>query len=815
MTFLQFYFEDLFDSDFRLPKFKLFHPNFFKVKNNMKRKLLALAQSTKRKEEKVACTMVLLSHMNLRKWQSIPCDAKVLDLTTLLCTNSLSENGQLQEHGSSFNFYQTHNVKSMFQCQGGSFISSKLLCDQEADCPRGDDEISCTCSDSHNQSASCNKLFSGLSCTCSTLYKIKPGKRCIFPLPGDASLSAKIPQSQTIQFKCFDKAVKCRYILDEASGNLKHCSTGMHLEDCSKYNCEEKYAFKCAHYYCIPWRYVCNGRFDCPWEYDEQNCEARFKPGLYKCHSSALHIHPMDICNFQRDCPNGDDEELCYLHDRLCPSCCICLGFVLRCTCIPTGRQQSTVTKGTFLFLRQSNILQVNSSSLRYFCNLELLDLRENHLEVVLFDSERTILNKSLHTIHLSVNCIGQLFQNFLIQFQHLKNIFMSFNLISDIECGSFQGKSEAKIVDLSFNALQNLKECTLAGFQNLNFLNLSQNDIHSLEPGTSLANIVLDLSSSSFVVCCVAEHLSCNKKPPWPYSCNNLIGNVGLKVTLWTVGVTASFLNVASVVRSIVNLLTAKQESYSLLLLSVSASDLTFAFVLIAIASTDSYFGDKYILQNFVWRKHIFCHTIGALVLFSLLLNIQSLVAVAVVRYSVVSSPIDSKCKECAVTGKVVLSSALSAFVFSAGSATFAVLMDPNKQQSTGTCLMIGQSDAYLPSTIVLVLFESIASIAIPVAYFLLIKNLQKSRKAWMSSAHHNKRTRTSSTKVIIAGLTNLLCWLPSIVIFTITLTVTQYNAQLVLYTLVTAMPINSLLNPIILNVKCRCGKTHPDGQK
>ena len=61
--------------------------------------------------------------------------------------------------------------------------------------------------------------------------------------------------------KCFDIHEICLYKLDQ----LKHlypCRTGSHIKECSQFECAQH--FKCPGYYCIPWGYVCDGKWGLP-----------------------------------------------------------------------------------------------------------------------------------------------------------------------------------------------------------------------------------------------------------------------------------------------------------------------------------------------------------------------------------------------------------------------------------------------------------------------------------------------------------------------------------------------------------------------
>ena len=66
--------------------------------------------------------------------------------------------------------------------------------------------------------------------------------------------------------RCYKITDTCVYILSQYN-ILIPCRNGAHLQICSNFECNMM--FKCSNAYCIPWSYVCNGKWDCPEGYDE------------------------------------------------------------------------------------------------------------------------------------------------------------------------------------------------------------------------------------------------------------------------------------------------------------------------------------------------------------------------------------------------------------------------------------------------------------------------------------------------------------------------------------------------------------------
>ena len=58
--------------------------------------------------------------------------------------------------------------------------------------------------------------------------------------------------------KCLNISEICTYKLNEYN-HLIACRTGEHLQNCTYFECN--LMFKCPGYHCIPWGYVCDGKW--------------------------------------------------------------------------------------------------------------------------------------------------------------------------------------------------------------------------------------------------------------------------------------------------------------------------------------------------------------------------------------------------------------------------------------------------------------------------------------------------------------------------------------------------------------------------
>ena len=214
---------------------------------------------------------------------------------------------------------------NMFYCKKGGYILTQYVCDEHKDCPNDNsDEDFCMCNkDSYNMKKNilCKKLKSSQNITkCTSNYYMDKKGICIknifdplhnetkmetsiasdtlswIHLSADKSISGALtsdidlgPKDKSIslafrkekhaipcnyhEMPCMDVDMTCFNITEiclyklSVRNELIPCNNGGHLENCLKFQCNM--LFKCSGYYCIPWIYVCDGKWDCPYGEDE------------------------------------------------------------------------------------------------------------------------------------------------------------------------------------------------------------------------------------------------------------------------------------------------------------------------------------------------------------------------------------------------------------------------------------------------------------------------------------------------------------------------------------------------------------------
>ncbi len=256
-------------------------------------------------------------------------------------------------------------------------------------------------------------------------------------------------------FACYFVFEICLFRLD-SSGHLLPCKKGEHLQQCEDYECNLE--FKCSHYYCIPWSYSCDRKWDCAFGADESEANScgrkRSCAMLFSCRNSHLCIHKMSICNHIEDCPVGDDEQMCLLHNTTCPSWWNCLTFPVVC-------HQELITPNELSVLSVFRVLYFNNITL----SLSSFDSFSSRINII--SIRHSLVPNLCKSLRKSSKVL-------LLDVQFSKNLEVSSNCIA--------GMVSILVIKLNDNNLKWICQYSFQSLPKLQFLNISNNLLHGVQ---------------------------------------------------------------------------------------------------------------------------------------------------------------------------------------------------------------------------------------------------------------------------------------------------------------------------------------------
>ena len=291
-------------------------------------KMFALQYIQPVSKKDVSCTLMMMENLAKPKWISVPCAAKILGDIVCVKENQVNKDKshgfyqKLQDFEVTLTLFQCTNgkiISSMWQCNGfkdcstgedekscSCLIKDKLSFDSHY-CRYNCKKPECICSELFFQSHTigCFQYKPLVTVNNRKTENSKIKTKVLFSCPNeslrldeelvndlipdcksnaDENILHKILKANyiynmthisskynTMQYRhCFEGHPKmyhlskeCIYTVDQ-KGILQTCRNGKHLQNCSNFNCEKYFKFKCPRYYCIPMGHICDGKIDCP-----------------------------------------------------------------------------------------------------------------------------------------------------------------------------------------------------------------------------------------------------------------------------------------------------------------------------------------------------------------------------------------------------------------------------------------------------------------------------------------------------------------------------------------------------------------------
>ncbi len=701
---------------------------------------------------------------------SYPCKSVVLENNKTVCSKLYFMGNDFTCHKYVVKEQNTKGLGSkiednVFHCDDGPQMDQSLKDDLVPDCPDAEDEPILQSVLKHNTQYMCTR-------------------------------PEEIPCLQGHPH-CFNFSDICVFKMN-SQNLLVPCRNGEHVLQCAEFECSMM--FKCSNSYCIPWKTVCNGKWDCNTGEDEdfgpvcsfvkEQCSQ-----MYKCKFALKTcIHIGNVCDGNVDCAHGDDEYLCQLKNMTCPQRCNCLAHAIACSFLPDAR---FLTFHVYQYIHLSNCPMPKSLTrefphafILHMTDFEIYQLCESdppeHLLMLSLVS-RSDVDKSL-----SANCFPT---------PKLISLDISNNKIVFVKPQSFANLYTLTLLNLSDNPLQSLPD-DLAAASSLKLFslkNVSLAEIHS----TTLDGFSVQLIEASDTrVCCVAPAQSnCTAAPPWFSSCSHVLPSTALKGLFTAVSVSIVVLNMMTVHMNVNS--EEAHGGYVMTAVTMSVTHMLCGVYLGFTWVTDQKYGAEFFAYEEVWRSGAVCFTSYCVILW-FILQTQSVSAfMSLSRLMVVAHPMDTKLKRI----RFVLKSLV--FVVAASllcSVTVTVVVKfVHRVLSFRLCFpFTDPAGATVTNILVWItsLSQTAAALAISVMHIQLVCKVLESQKVVKQSKSQSYSNTGLVVQLVVLTTSLYVCWVPAAGVYLSTLFVGRFPPELILWTVGGILPINSLINPCVLIV-------------
>ena len=776
------------------------------------------------------CFILVVSNPLKPSIHSISCSMKILDL--LLCVREKSKLKMLVIDKPAIQKTVNHNI---FKCKDGTYISMINVCDGRPDCPTiGNDEHNCTCKTKGlviNNSIFCSQICHPANCSCPRMYIQKVSGGCkifgeyssrsnhtfrthlkiqsnsdsqfltnLFPFTNKSLLQNHNYQCPTGMRnchsglkECYYQHELCKYSLNMPSGTLSTCTNGQHLENCEAFMCPS--SFKCPNSYCISYKYICNGKWDCWDGSDEINCISRSCTGLFKCRHTPVCIPLNLVCNYFKDCTFADDENFCLS----CSKGCTCLGMAILCHHI------------TF------NIPEVNYFS--RFLSITIIKSQLND-DIYFYSAIKISIYKTF---------VPELWQ--LIQpgnYEYLHSIDMTFDQMEEIKmCPSDSELINLKYLNLSNNIIYKISNNAFVSLITLHHLDLSNNRLNILQSETFhglyllkslklVGNLLNKVHFETFryiqvnfifignqALCCKsrdAKVMCTDKLSPTECKEISIIKVWGILVSLIILFING-LLSCHLVSKHLKRYNNKSNNIHKISTTALHLSGFCTGLYLLLITYLHYFNGIQYLGEYIFVDKSIICTLLYFISTFSLLLSCELTCLIALSRFFVILFP-----------NKIYLNPRETHIIIFCGIifnfCVFLLSYSKNENIQSSLCIIIATKGLSLSSKIVYLLMSItfiLTFIFTSVLYFLLFKTITHLNEELTKSFENHIKGHIYFSFLIKAGITVI-----SIGGYYITLSIVTFNlafyersiSDYFQYKLVFfILPINCIINPFLYN--------------
>ncbi len=533
-----------------------------------------------------------------------------------------------------------HVGGNTFRCQNGSYISITFVCDGENDCQEENplDETDCLCNTSalsgtekwtsifHNKLAFSCPQYQGSSIKFLQLFTAEPriiskGKQQSYMEGSVSSLvSVHHAASNALSFcldlsqipcekgflTCYNISDICSYTLDHKK-NIFPCQNGQHIISCTHFECNMM--FKCPLSFCIPFSYLCDGKWDCIYGYDEHNLTClNHKPciNLFKCRQSHTCLHVHNLCDNMMHCPFHDDELLCELKNVQCPHTCNCFALAIMCTNVPylvTPMWQKLPYHAVFIVGSESSFTKTFVTGFHMFAFLMLINNNLTSFCDMQLPLEYSVL------IDLSFNRIQKISAHCFSNLKTLHLVKLNNNELSFLESFAFTNLTAVKAINLSNNYISIFNFFSMYCVLNLHISILSNNSKLSLANyQTQYLQTNLLVVQGTHLCCLVKSHTTCLAETLW--SCSGLLSD---PVAQKFIPACASIVIGLSFALYLLQKFSTKDsKAYRIIVKAIIFQGIEASFILFVLSITHFRYGDTFANAETKWRCSVLCSIVS-----------------------------------------------------------------------------------------------------------------------------------------------------------------------------------------------------------
>ena len=317
---------------------------------------------------------------------------------------------------------------------------------------------------------------------------------------------------------------------------------------------------------------------------------------------------------------------------------------------------------------------------------------------------------------------------------------------------------------------------------------------------GAFIYSNVKIIRTLDYKLSCISPHDTYSTPhPPWYISCSDILPGRFIKAIYITISLSTISLNFLSILLQLEE--KKGNEIFKISVIGLNLSDSLCGVYLFNMWLSDQIVQSMHIVNEELWKSHLLCFIGHGLIIWFTISNQISLISLSSARFLAIIYPLKVKVK----SQEKVMYQICFSHLFAVFISVFLtlVLLFTEKHLPTSLCLpFIDPSGLSLFSKVlsyINVISQSIISGIISSMHTFVIMHVNKTADSMHIQKSLNNSNKAILFQLVLASASNILCWFPVKIVYISAMFLSVYPIDLVIWTTVVIMPLNSLINPCI----------------